>query len=148
MPEIKRKAEATWDGDLQRGQGLLSTGSGTLNGEVYTFGTRFQNTPGTNPEELIAAAHAACFNMALAHTLSTRGYKPERLETDATATLTAQPEGGFRITKMRLDVRATVPGIDETSFLELAEEAEGDCPVSQALRAVPAIELVPALTGG
>ncbi len=142
MAEIQRKAEAFWTGDLRSGRGQLGTGSGALKGEVYTFGTRFEDAPGTNPEELMAAAHAACYSMAFAHTLSTHGYDAERIETDATATLTPQPKGGFRITKMRLDVRAKVPGVDEPTLRELSSEAHEDCPVSNALRGGPDIEIV------
>ncbi len=145
MAEIRRTAQAFWTGDLRGGRGQLGTGSGALDGEVYTFGTRFEDAPGTNPEELMAAAHAACYSMAFAHTLSTHGYEPETIETDATATLTRQPKGGFRISNMRLDVRAKVPGVDESTLRELSNEAHEGCPVSNALRGGPNIEIVVSL---
>lgn len=145
MADIKRRADAGWFGDLRSGYGLVSTGGGALKNQLYSFATRFKDSPGTNPEELIAAAHAACYNMALANRLSTEGYRPEQIDTSATATLTPQPEGGFRITKIRLDVSGQVPNIDEATFVELAQDAEKECPVSNALRHGPTIELVPPL---
>jgi osmotically inducible protein OsmC len=145
MAEIKRRADAGWFGDLRSGYGSVSSGSGALKNQLYSFATRFEDSPGTNPEELVAAAHAACYNMALANKLSTQGYRPEQIDTNATATLTRQPEGGFRITKIRLDVSGQVPNIDETTFAQLARDAEKECPISNALRGGPTIELVPAL---
>ena len=142
MAEIERRAKAAWHGDLKTGRGFLSTESGTLDNELYTFGTRFENAVGTNPEELIGAAHAGCYSMALAVTLSSHGYTPERIETDATVTLTRQPQNGFRITKVRLDVRARVPGADEDTLKELSQKAHEGCPVSNALRGGPEIEIV------
>lgn len=142
MAQIQRRAQATWDGDLKTGRGFLSTASGVLDNEPYSFGTRFENVAGTNPEELIGAAHAGCYSMALADTLSSQGYRPERVEADATVTLIRQPQNGFRITKVRLDVLARVPGVDEDTLQELAQQAHNDCPVSNALRGGPEIEIV------
>jgi osmotically inducible protein OsmC len=146
MPHIERAAEASWTGDLRNGTGSVSTGSGVLKNQHYTFGTRFEDAPGTNPEELIAAAHAACYSMAFAHTLSEHGYEPDSIETHVTASLRPQPEGGFRIAKMHLDVRASVPDIDEAHLWRLAREADKGCPVSNALRGGPLIELVVGIT--
>jgi len=142
MAGIERKAKAAWDGDLKTGRGILSTESGALNKEPYSFGTRFENVAGTNPEELIGAAHAGCYSMALAVTISSQGYTPERIETDATVTLARQPGNGFRITKIRLDVRARVPGADEDTLKHLSQKAHEGCPVSNALKGGPAIEIV------
>jgi len=142
MASIERKARAAWDGDLKTGRGLLTTASGVLDKEPYSFGTRFENVAGTNPEELIGAAHAGCYTMALAVTISDQGYTPERIETDAAVTLARQPGNGFRITKIRLDVRARVPGADEDMLKDLSEKAHEGCPVSNALKGGPAIEIV------
>jgi osmotically inducible protein OsmC len=142
MAQIERAAEASWTGDLRKGTGSVSTGSGVLKKQHYTFGTRFEDAPGTNPEELIAAAHAACYSMAFADVLGRQGYEPDTIETQATASLAPRPGGGFRIAKMRLDVRASVPDIDEAHLWRLAREADKACPVSNALRGGPLIELV------
>ncbi|MCS7222744.1 MAG: OsmC family protein [Anaerolineae bacterium] len=136
MADIRRTAEAVWYGDLRGGNGKISSASGVLKDVPYSFATRFENSPGTNPEELIAAAHAACYSMAFAHTLSGKGYKPESIETRAICHLTPQPTGGFRITKMRLETRGRVPGLDEATFQQIALEAEKGCPVSNALRSI------------
>jgi osmotically inducible protein OsmC len=141
MADIKRTAEAVWHGDLRNGNGRIGTGSGVLKGTAYSFATRFEDEPGTNPEELIAAAHAACFSMAFSATLSSRGYRPQRIETRAICSLSRQEAGGFRITRMRLETRARVPDIDEMAFQQIAQEAEGGCPVSNALRGGVEIEL-------
>jgi len=141
MADIKRTAEAAWNGDLRSGNGRITSGSGVLKDERYSFATRFEDSPGTNPEELIAAAHAACCNMAFAHTLSSKGYQPQRIETHAICSLSPQEGGGFKITKMRLEARGQVPGIDEATFRQIAQEAERGCPVSNALRGGVAIEL-------
>ena len=142
MAGIERRAEAAWDGDLKTGRGFLGTASGVLHEEPYSFGTRFENIVGTNPEELIGAAHAGCYSMALAATISSQGYTPERIETEATVTLTRQPENGFRITKVRLDVRARVPGASQDKLQELSRKAHQGCPVSNALSGGPDIEIV------
>lgn len=133
MADIRRTGEATWRGDLTRGDGVVSTESGTLAQESYTFKTRFGNAEGTNPEELIAAAHAACYSMAFAHTLSEKGHRPESITTRATCSL-VPTDGGFRIARMHLQVRGKVPGLDEAAFRQIAEEADRGCPVSNLLR--------------
>ena len=130
---IERNAHATWEGDLRGGSGRFDTGSGAISGQEVTYASRFEDSGGkTSPEELIAAAHATCFSMALAGGLAKAGHPPTRIETDAVATLD-QAEGGFRITSMRLSVRGDVDGIDEAAFRAAAEEAKEGCPVSNAL---------------
>jgi len=130
---IERNAHATWEGDLRGGSGRFDTGSGAISGHEVTHASRFEDSGGkTSPEELIAAAHATCFSMALAGGLAKAGHPPTRIETDAVATLD-QAEGGFRITSMRLSVRGDVDGIDEAAFRAAAEEAKEGCPVSNAL---------------
>jgi osmotically inducible protein OsmC len=141
MADIKRTAKAVWNGDLRGGKGRIASSSGVLKDTPYSFATRFKDAPGTNPEELIAAAHAACYSMAFADTLSSKGYQPERIETRAICLLSPGEEGGFKITKMRLETRGQVPGIDETTFRQVAQEAERGCPVSNALRGGVEIEL-------
>jgi osmotically inducible protein OsmC len=131
---MKREASAIWTGSLTGGKGTISTGSGALSAKPYSFRTRFESDPGTNPEELIGAAHAACFSMALSMILSTAGLTPEKIET--TATITLEPkDGGFAITSSHLDVKASVPGAAKDQFLELAEQAKTGCPVSTVLHA-------------
>jgi osmotically inducible protein OsmC len=129
-----RKAKATWRGTGREGTGKLSTDSGVLAETPYSFKTRFENEKGTNPEELIAAAHAGCFTMALAFQLQRAGYTPTELSTEAAVSL--DPEGqGFRISRSALTLRATVPGLDEAVFAQMASEAEKNCPVSKVLNA-------------
>jgi len=129
-----RKASAIWRGTGRAGNGNLSTDSGVLANTPYSFRTRFENENGTNPEELIAAAHAGCFTMALAFGLQSGGYTPTELTTEAAVTL--EPEGkGFRITRSALTLRAQVPNLDETKFAEMARDAEKNCPVSKVLNA-------------
>jgi lipoyl-dependent peroxiredoxin len=129
-----RKAKAVWRGTGRAGNGNLSTDSGVLANTPYSFRTRFENENGTNPEELIAAAHAGCFTMALAFGLQGGGYAPTELTTEAAVTL--EPEGkGFRITRSALTLRAQVPNLDETKFAEMARDAEKNCPVSKVLNA-------------
>ena len=135
---VARKADAEWQGDLPSGSGKMSLGSGAYTG-AYSFRSRFESGDGTNPEELIAAAHAGCFSMALSHGLASAGHKPERVHTTATVDLEKQGEG-FAITRIRLVCEARVPGIDETTFKQQAETAKTGCPVSKALSATP-IEL-------
>jgi lipoyl-dependent peroxiredoxin len=137
---IKRVGSAEWRGDLKSGQGDVATESGVLKGEAYSFGTRFEQKPGTNPEELIAAAHAACYSMAFALTLSNKGYAPESIATQATCSLEKKGDG-FAITKMTLEVEGNVPGIDAATFQEIAEAADQGCPVSNLLREGLTIEL-------
>ena len=131
MADIQRKAQATWRGDLKGGKGEISGTSGVLRSAPYTFATRFENAPGTNPEELIAAAHAACFSMAFSNELAKAGHAPVSVETHATCYLSM--EGGPRIYKMRLETRGTVPGIDDAKFQEIARAAKDGCPVSKLL---------------
>jgi osmotically inducible protein OsmC len=129
-----RKAKAIWHGTGRAGNGTLSTDSGVLADTPYSFKTRFENEKGTNPEELIAAAHAGCFTMALAFQLQGAGFTPTELSTEAAVSL--EPEGqGFRIKKSALTLRATVPNLDEATFNRLAGDAEKNCPVSKVLNA-------------
>ena len=134
-----RKARAVWRGTGRDGDGDLSTESEVLNGTPYSYKTRFEDQKGTNPEELIAAAHAGCFTMALAFELQTAGYTPTELATEAAVSL--EPEGqGFKITRSALTLSASVPGLDETTFRQLAQSAEKNCPVSKVLRAEITLE--------
>src|SRR5207245_6453742 len=129
-----RKAKAVGRGSGRAGNGNLSTDSGVLADTPYSFKTRFENEKGTNPEELIAAAHAGCFTMALAFGLQLAGFTPTELSTEAAVTL--EPEGkGFKISKSALTLRAKVPNLDDTKFIEMARDAEKNCPVSKALNA-------------
>ena len=129
-----RKAKAVWHGTGRAGSGQLTSDSGVLDGTPYSFKTRFENEKGTNPEELIAAAHAGCFTMALAFGLQAAGFNPTELITEAVVTL--DPEGqGFRISRSALTLRAKVPNLDETAFARLASDAEKNCPVSKVLNA-------------
>jgi len=128
-----RKAKAVWYGDGRTGQGDLTTDSGVLAETPYSYKTRFESEKGANPEELIAAAHAGCFTMALAFQLQA-GYLPTQLTTEAAISL--EPEGqGFKITKSALTLRASVPGLDEATFATMASGAEKNCPVSKVLNA-------------
>ncbi len=133
-----RSASAVWEGDLVKGKGTVKGASGAFT-HPYSFGTRFENAPGTNPEELLGAAHAGCYAMALAHTLSGAGFAVKRVDAAADVTIDKVPEG-FKITKIKLTVRAEVTGVDAAKFGEIATAVKGGCPVSQALSAVP-IEL-------
>ncbi len=126
------KAHATWKGGLKAGRGEFSAGSGTFKGE-YSFPTRFEGKKGTNPEELIAAAHASCLSMALSAGLERAGTPAESITTSAYCTL-EMLEGGPKITKMRLEVRGKVPGLDQPGFVKAAENAKENCPVSNALK--------------
>jgi lipoyl-dependent peroxiredoxin len=129
-----RKANAVWTGGGRDGSGRMTSGSGVLSDAAYGFRTRFENEPGTNPEELIAAAHAGCFSMALAFGLQGAGFTAQEIRTEAAVSL--EPEGdGFRITRSALTLRARIPGIEEAKFRELAEAAEKNCPVSKVLDA-------------
>ena len=133
MTQFNRKAGVLWTGDLKNGDGLISTESKTLYQLPYSFQTRFGDKEGSNPEELIAAAHAACFSMALASTLEKNGFTPVQTETTATCTV-ASNNGGFEINHMLLHVRCEVPDIDEATFNRLVMEADHGCPVSNLLR--------------
>ncbi len=126
------RASARYEGFGKEGKGSITTKSGVLDQQPYGFGTRFEGVPGTNPEELIAAAHAACFTMALSFGLERAGYSGESLETTAAVTLD-QVEGGFEISKSALTLAAKVPGIDADEFARIAKEAEMNCPVSKLL---------------
>lgn len=136
MADIERSSSAVWNGDLRSGNGTISSHSGVLADTPYSFATRFEQAEGTNPEELIAAAHAACFSMALSGQIVRAGGKPERIATEATCVLTPQQPSGFKITKIRLSTRATVPGMENAAFQEALETAKKNCPVSQALSAI------------
>jgi osmotically inducible protein OsmC len=129
---MKRKASAEWNGSLKDGNGVISTESGLLNKAQYSFSTRFENGAGTNPEELIAAAHAGCFSMALSAQLTTAGTPPARVATTATVTL-EKKEAGFTVTNVHLDVTASVPGATEAGFQEAAGNAKKGCPISRLL---------------
>lgn len=129
-----RKAHAVWRGTGRDGTGDLTTDSGVLSQTPYSFKTRFESEPGTNPEELIAAAHAGCFTMALAFQLQTAGFTPDELTTEAAVSL-VQADGGFKIERSALTLRAKVPGLDKAKFDELAGVAEKNCPVSRVLNA-------------
>src|SRR5919108_5165087 len=129
-----RSAEAVWEGDLQDGKGTLRLGSGAFDG-AYSFSSRFEEGTGTNPEELIGAAHAECFSMAFALGLEQAGHAPESIRTVANVSIESQ-DGGFAITHSRLETEASVPGIEESEFKRVAEEAKAGCPVSKALAGV------------
>ena len=130
-----RKANAVWQGTLKEGSGKLSVQSKIFEDAAYSFGSRFEQAEGTNPEELIGAAFAGCFSQAFALELEQAGYPPTRIETTAEITL-EKAEGGFKISKASLDTRAQVQAIDEGKFRELAEKAKDNCPVSKALAGV------------
>jgi osmotically inducible protein OsmC len=131
---IKRRASAVWQGGLKDGKGAISTASGALKSYPYGFASRFEGTPGTNPEELLGAAHAGCFTMALSLILNEAGLTAERMETTAEVTL-AQVDGGYAITAVHLTLTAKVPGTDRATFQELAAKAKAGCPVSKVLKA-------------
>jgi osmotically inducible protein OsmC len=131
---MNRTASAVWNGDLKTGKGALSAPGGVLNNTPYSFSTRFENGAGTNPEELIAAAHAGCFTMALSAFLGGAGFTPKELSTRATLTL-AQVAGNWTITAIHLDLTGRVPGIDAAKFEEIAKNAKANCPVSRVLKA-------------
>ena len=136
---MKHTASAQWQGSLKEGSGTLSTGSGALVEKPYSFKTRFEGEQGTNPEELIGAAHAGCFSMAFSMILGGAGFTPEKIATKATITLEAK-DGGFAITSSHLDVTATIPGIDEATYQDLAAKAKAGCPVSKVLNAEISME--------
>jgi osmotically inducible protein OsmC len=129
-----RTAEAEWKGDLPKGSGRMKMKSGGFDGP-YTFGSRFEEAQGTNPEELIAAAHAGCFSMAFSNQLAKAGFTPDSVKTTAKVHI-EKGDAGFSITKIELVTRAKVPGVDEKTFREKAEAAKTGCPVSKALQAV------------
>ena len=135
---MKRTATARWNGSLKEGNGVISTASGVLDDTQYSFGTRFEDGQGTNPEELIGAAHAGCFSMALSMILGQSDLTPESIDTKATVTL-EQADGAFAVTKIHLDVTAKVPGASEDDFLQAANAAKSGCPIPKALK--PAITM-------
>ena len=139
---IERRAHATWEGDLKRGVGHFDLESShSVENQEVTFASRFEEPGGkTSPEELIAAAHATCLSMALSNGLAQAGHPPTKLETEAICTLD-QTDGGFAITKMRLEVRGEVDGLDEEGFRKAAEDAKENCPVSKALAGNIELEL-------
>ncbi|MDQ6931831.1 MAG: OsmC family protein [Candidatus Eremiobacteraeota bacterium] len=137
---IHRRASGTWSGDVKGGSGTVSTQSGAIKNLPFSFGTRFGDVPGTNPEELIAAAHAGCYSMALSAVLSSKGITATGIETKTICTV-EQVEGGFKIAKMNLNVSGDISGMDNAKFQDLAREAERSCPVSNALRGSLEIEL-------
>lgn len=139
-----RNASAVWEGGLQKGKGSFSSASGKI-GDTYSFGTRFGEEPGTNPEELLAAAEAACFSMALSLGLEQAGSPPTKIETKAACTIDKVADG-FAITTMKLVVRATVPGITSDAFMKIAQATKDGCPVSKALKGNVKIELDAALS--
>jgi osmotically inducible protein OsmC len=134
---MKQKASAIWQGSLKEGSGNVSTASGALDAKPYSFKARFEGEngeKGTNPEELIGAAHAGCFSMALSMILGEAGFTADKIETTATITL-EQKDGGFAVTASHLDLTATIPGIDDAKFQECAGKAKGGCPISKLLNA-------------
>ena len=131
---MKRTASAVWQGALKDGKGNLTTPSGVLSQTAYSYHTRFEDGMGTNPEELIAAAHAGCFTMALSGMLGGAGFTPKTLNTTANLTL-ENKDGGWSITSIHLDVRGNIPGIDAPTFDEIAAKAKAGCPVSRVLNA-------------
>ncbi len=131
---MKRTASAVWNGGLKDGRGAISTQSGVLSETQYSFGTRFEEGKGTNPEELIAAAHAACFSMALSGQLGNAGKTAERIQTEATVTL-EKTDAGFTVTRVHLNVRAKAPNSDPNEFRTAAEAAKANCPISRLLKA-------------
>ena len=131
---MQRKASAVWKGGLKDGKGTVSSASGVLSNTPYSFTTRFENAPGTNPEELIAAAHAGCFTMALAFALQAAGLTADSLETTSTITLDVSGTAPT-ITSSHLELKAKIPGIDNAKFQEIAKGAEQGCPVTRVLKA-------------
>ena len=132
---MKRSATAVWNGSLKEGNGSLSTPGGALKSTPYSFGSRFASGAGTNPEELIAAAHAGCFAMALSGVLGEAGFTPEKLEVTAEVSLENVPPAGWTVTASHLILAAKIPGIDDAKFQELAGKAKAGCPISRLLNA-------------
>jgi len=130
---LKREASAVWTGGLKDGSGRLSSTSGVLKDTAYSFSTRFESAPGTNPEELVAAAHAGCFSMALSGILGESGLKPERIETRATVTM-EKLDAGWTLTKIHLDLVAKVPGAAPVALSAAADKAKAGCPISRVLK--------------
>lgn len=138
---MKKTASAHWQGGIKDGKGTISTQSGVLSEQPYGFNTRFEDKPGTNPEELIGAAHAGCFSMALSKELGEAGMTAESIDTKAEVTLDKQ-DGGFAITAVHLSLKAKIPGADRTAFEKAVETAKTGCPVSKVLNAEITLEAV------
>ena len=132
---MKRKASAIWHGDLKSGRGTISTESTVLKDAQYSFGTRFENGPGTNPEELIGAAHAGCFTMALSAELQKAGFTADTLSTVANVTLENHPQTSWTVTRIHLETTAKVPAITPEKFAEIAAGAKAGCPISRLFKA-------------
>ena len=139
--KINRSGSAVWSGGLKDGKGTISTQSGALDAYPYGFATRFEGVPGSNPEELIAAAHASCFTMALSLILGEAGLTAEKMETSAVVTLEKQDDG-FAVTASHLTLKATIPGAADATFQELAAKAKAGCPISKLLKADISLEAV------
>jgi len=131
---MNKFASAHWEGDIKKGKGTISTQSGALKEQPYGFNTRFEDEPGTNPEELLGGAHAGCFSMAFSLELGNAGYTADSIDTKAKVTLDKDGDG-FSITKVHLDMTATIPGIDDAEFQKIANGAKEGCPVSKVLNA-------------
>ena len=136
---MKKSASAHWEGSLKEGKGTISTESGALKANPYGFNSRFEDQPGTNPEELIGAAHAGCFSMAFSMLLGEAGYTPSSIDTKAEVTLSKQDDG-FAVTAVALTMNATIPGIDQSTFEEIADKAKKGCPISKLLNADISLE--------
>ena len=136
---MKRNASAVWNGTLKEGKGTISTGSGLLQNAQYSFSTRFEEGTGTNPEELVAAAHAGCFSMALSAQLTNAGTPPERISTTATVTF-EKTEPGFTITSVHLQTVGKVPGVNAQAFEKAAQNAKSGCPISRVLNTTITLE--------
>ena len=132
---MKRKASAVWRGDLKSGRGTISSESGVLKETQYSFGTRFENGVGTNPEELVGAAHAGCFSMALSAELGKAGFTAESIATTATVSLDNVTPGGWTVTRVHLDLTAKIPNISNDKFQEIANGAKAGCPISRLFKA-------------
>lgn len=142
MATTQRHAEAKWNGNLIHGKGIVTVDSGVLNGQPVSWAARTEAVGNmTSPEELIAAAHAACFAMAFSHALDQAGHPPQSLTVNATCDFDRKPEGGFKVSAMHLSVRGQVPGLDNATFAQMAQDAEKGCPVSNALRNNVAIDV-------
>lgn len=136
---MKKTASAHWQGDLKQGKGTISTESGALKDNPYGFNTRFEDAPGTNPEELIGAAHAGCFSMAFSMLLGEEKFIPDSIDTKATVTLEKQSDG-FAVTAVHLEMSARIPKIDQAKFKEIADKAKAGCPISKLLNAKITLE--------
>ena len=132
---MKRTATAVWNGSLKQGKGSLTAPGGALNNTPYSFGSRFESGAGTNPEELIAAAHAGCFAMAFSAMLGEAGFTPDHVEARADVTLEQVPPAGWTVTKSHLTLAAKIPGIDQAKFDEISAKAKAGCPISRLLKA-------------